>query len=555
MLNMISVFFKWLLVVKAVQLFLSLLISLCFIASASGKEEAVNCEIPGDKEFTATQINILSKPIFDEEAEDAIALHHWANSIHSITKPWVILERLSFDEGDPISQQDIAEAEAILRAQRYLANAKIQSRVDCATETVELDITTWDNWSLIPTLSLGRSGGQNNSIIGIREDNLFGMGIRATARYSEDEQRSGYQVTFSSLVPWIRHANVFFALADNDDGEVHRIILDKPFYHLNTQNSFLFSAENRTRVEDIFQNDDTRNSLLIDSHEVSAAYGWLLDSDNLRSNRIMLGVTHEKADFTIANESPSSDVNLVPQNRDFLYPWLQYEFIERNIVVMEDVYLINQPEDINLAWQVRSRVGIELSNKQDGLGIHSQVSAQKGFKFGMNLLMLKSDFQAITDADINDFMRIDTGVEYFHRTDSELGYFARINSTFSRGQLLDDPIVMDDENGVRGFPNQYQHGDRRLSASAEIRWYADYNVYQLFEMGFAGYVDVGRAWGGEEALLNADDGTLASVGIGVRLYSNKASQPGVVHIDISRPIGDDEELDGVEISAQLRRSF
>lgn len=525
------------------------------IAPVIAQESGGDCHIPDDKEFKATKINIVSKPIFDEEAEDAISLHSWANGIHSITKPWVIQERLSFDEGDMISEQDVVEAEAILRSQRYLANAEIESRVDCATETVELDITTWDNWSLIPTLSLGRSGGQNSSIVGVREDNLFGLGIRATARYSEDEQRSGYQVTFASLVPWIRHANLFLALADNDDGEFYRAVLDKPFYHLNTQNSMLFSVESRERVEDIFQNDDTRNSLLIKSHALTAAYGWRLNSNNIRSNRVTLGVTHEKADFAIAQESPSNNPNFVPQNRDFIYPWLQYEFIERNIVVMEDIYLINQPEDINLAWQLRSRVGIEVNNNEDGLGIHSDISARKGFKFDKSLLMFNSQFRAITDADINDFLRVETGLEYFYRTDSKLGYFARINSTISRGQLLDDPVVIDDENGVRGFPNQYQHGDHSLSASAEVRWYADYNVYQLFEVGFAGYVDVGRAWGGEEAVFNADDGLLASVGLGIRLYSNKASQPGVVHIDISRPIGDDDELDGVEISAQLRRSF
>jgi hypothetical protein len=150
---------------------------------------------------------------------------------------------------------------------------------------------------------------------------------------------------------------------------------------------------------------------------------------------------------------------------------------------------------------------------------------------------------------------LDTSIEYLKRHDEHLAYYARLAATYSSGQFLDNPIVADDANGVRGVPYQYQHGDHRVTGRGEIRWYANYNVYQLFEVGFAGFVDVGRAFGGEQAALNIDTDILASAGLGIRLYSNKASNASVLHIDLARPFTDNPELDEWEFSIKMRRSF
>lgn len=516
----------------------------------------IECANGAKHEYKVSKIDLDTKPIFDESAEDSIALHRWANALHIVTKPVIIRERLTFDEGDSVSEEDLIEAEAILRAQRYLANAEITTVANCEEDTIDVKVETFDNWSLIPTLSFSRRGGENKTLIGVREDNLLGYGVRATARYTSDEQRSGYQLAFTSIVPWVRHANLFVRLEDNDDGEVYSITFDKPFYHLNTQTSMLARASSVQQIEDVFQNDETRNSFTVDSEEITAAYGWSLSSDNRITNRLTLGFTYDQDEFALAEESLSPELALVPESRDFLYPWVNFEYVERDIVVMEDIYLINQPEDINLGWQFTSRLGVELENREGGVGVHASFGVNKGLAIDdKRLLMFRAGVSSITDAGIEDFARFDSRAEYFHRYSDLLGYYARFDATFSRGQFLDQPIVIDDENGVRGFANQYQHGDHRLSASAEVRFYTDYSIYQLFEVGFAAFADTGRAYGGEEALLNEDRNWISSIGIGARLFSNKASNSGVVHIDIARPISDGENVNSWEWSAQLRRSF
>ena len=349
-----------------------------FSGAVSGNTDCK--KTPGDENsFIVSEINIKTNNIFDETAPDAIALHRWANSFHIITKPFIVEERLSFDKGDRVTPEDIVEAEALLRQERYIANAIITPTYNCSDESVSITVETFDNWSLIPTLSFSRSGGENSTLIGVREDNLLGLGIRSTFRYTEDEQRSGYQLGLTSAFPWVRHSTVSLTLADNDDGEVYRLSFNKPFYHLDTKYSLFGSAISSERLEDIFQNDETRNTLLIEETGLIAAYGFQLSGNQDYSSRLTFGITHQESDFEIGLDSPSQDLSFLPQDRQFTYPWASYEYIERDIRVMQDIFLIRQPEDINLGWRFTSLLGIETNSNQGGIGAHIQLSCEQRF--------------------------------------------------------------------------------------------------------------------------------------------------------------------------------
>jgi hypothetical protein len=69
------------------------------------------------------------------------------------------------------------------------------------------------------------------------------------------------------------------------------------------------------------------------------------------------------------------------------------------------------------------------------------------------------------------------------------------------GDMLTHPDVLDmlllgGDNGLRGYPLRYQAGDKRALLTLEERLYANAFVWNLFRVGAAAFVDVGRAWGG-----------------------------------------------------------
>lgn len=110
-----------------------------------------------------------------------------------------------------------------------------------------------------PQFHLVAVGGDIRTILGIREDNLLGLGIRAQFRYNSNEQRTGYDFSFSSIAPFMRHATMYINLSDNDDGKRYQFVFSKPFYHVADNRMFYLEGLTESRTDEIFQNDSSRN--------------------------------------------------------------------------------------------------------------------------------------------------------------------------------------------------------------------------------------------------------------------------------------------------------
>lgn len=113
---------------------------------------------------------------------------------------------------------------------------------------------------------------------------------------------------------------------------------------------------------------------------------------------------------------------------------------------------------------------------------------------------------------------------------------------------------MGDNTGVRGYPNDYQHGDNQWLFSAEIRNYPNINLYQLAELGWAVFTDVGQASGGPDQ-DNETSGPIGSVGIGARIYSSRSSYGNVAHIDLTLPFTSGAEVNSWEWRFQVKTHF
>ena len=172
--------------------------------------------------------NIIFEPhtIFDENEKGFMFLHHWANSIHVDTKNMTLVNESAFFLDKCVKNAaDMAELERHLRSRKYLRDAKVTS--DEALENIT--IATWDNWSLMPTVSFGRQGGESTYSFGIKERNLLGLGVDAELETYRNSQRKGYKIR--STIPLFRKQNIDLSLrfADNDDGTQHSVFLQKHF--------------------------------------------------------------------------------------------------------------------------------------------------------------------------------------------------------------------------------------------------------------------------------------------------------------------------------------
>ena len=508
--------------------------------------------------FPVDKIVVISNPIFDESAKDAFFIHRWANYLHINTQESVVIDKLSFEQGEQVSDKDLQEAQRLLRAEPYLRDAKIyraekDPQADNPDSAESIVVETWDNWSLLPTVSFGHSGGNSNFSFGIKEDNLLGLGIRTRLKYQSDVDRTGYKFAFDAPFKWIKHARIFTDFYNNSDGQAKHIYFEKPFYALNTDTMYSAEYLDETRNDIIRQNGVDVNEFQHVIDYVNVRYGWLLNKTDEELSRVILGFTQDKNKFANVDTYPTAEL---PQDRDYMYPWIAYEYLQDDFAVLNNVHLINNNEDFNLGWHHYVQLGIETKDINDSspVGYHLNWKTSRGFKADNELLLMALFGDATLATTQKDFYRVSAQAEYFYQINPKWTAYSKARLSNSQNNPIDMTFALGDETGVRGYPNDYQHGDNQWLLSAEIRNYPNINLYQLAELGWAVFTDVGQAFDGQDD-NNETKGVIGSIGIGARIFSSKSSYGNVAHVDITFPFTSGQDVNSWEWRFQVKSHF
>ncbi len=504
-------------------------------------------------------VTFKPQTIFDESEKGIIFLHRWANAIHIDTKIMTLENEASFFlKKCTKNLADMEELERHLRSRKYLRDASVTSDDNMENITV----TTWDNWSLMPTVSFGRKGGVNTYSFGIKERNLLGLGIDTEIESYRNSQRSGYKLQANIPLFQKQNTSVQFKFSDNDDGQQTRLFLHKIFAGADTKTAYKIGFNEEERNDTIFQNGSDQS---IYNHEISYKeinYAWLKFNDDKRLLRYSFGITQDKDTFSSLSLEEIAELDTplltdeLPQSRNFLYPWIAFEYIEKDFHKLTNVRLITQIEDFNHGLQIKSRFGIGNGTKENAPWALWQLRVKKGFNLHSNALLLL-DLSLANDIyqerDSRFILKLTS--EYFYQLNKSWGfYLGNVNMT-SKNQYLDNPITIGGTTGVRGFPIQYQHGQSSIKLTSEMRYYPEINLFKLLDLAGVAFVDAGRAYG-ISTVKNIETDWLASAGLGLRLHSphSGGSNP-IIHIDFAFPQSDNEDINNFEIRVQAKKSF
>ncbi|WP_031569811.1 hypothetical protein [Rheinheimera texasensis] len=567
------------------------------------------------KETTATtderrirvgQIHIRTEPIFVEDA-DAIWLHHFANWAHVTTRPDTVGRELPFAIGEEISVSDLAEAERLLRDKSYLHDAKVRLSPTCnADQSYDVVVETSDNWSLLPSFGLGRSGGQNKYAFGFKEDNFLGFGVRTSVKYQSDAQRSGYEfklemplslVTGSAGSDWFAHSYLTAEWTNNDDGHVQQLQLEKPFYQDDSRWMYRTEWLSDLQQTQVFHNGALENIFETDHRRVDLSAGMLWSYQDRASTRLLAGVLSEDWRFAPALLQPTL---ALPQDRSWAYPWVGVEYKQHDYRVLQDILFIDRAEDINLGWHHSLKAGVQSNKLQadTSLGYRLIGHSSKGFGDRQHLVLLEGGFDFIDGLQGGDLREWRFQAEDFYQLNRDFTWYNKAELTRRNRNFADLPLELGGDSGLRGYPLQYQHGISKTVLTSELRWYPRINLYKMLDLGFVAFADLGRVNGGSVAdpaqlnptaiaarfalplgidmitpmsppppmdaiyrsnsdLLrqNLTDRWLGSVGVGMRIYSSKSSNNHVVHIDLSTPMTSAPGVDSWEIELNVSNRF
>jgi outer membrane protein assembly factor BamA len=497
------------------------------------------------------EIIIKNNPIFDPHSPETTALHRFINWLHIDTRKAVIHEQLPFQLGEQVDDTQLREAERILRKKKYIRDAKISTTPNCNDNNDQAVIVeTWDTWSLLPTIDFGRSSGNNKFSIGFKEENFLGYGIRASVKYKTDHERSGYHTMLQMPVPWQPHATLSLQADDYDDGQVFMFDYQQPFYQRSSDALRRYYAKTQQQKTSIYQNGETRSEFFSDDTQGQLAVGGVWSQDSSATTHWLTGIDYQDTRYDqVANTPLPANLN----NFTIATPWLGVHWIQDDFTVLQDIDLINHSEDINLGWELNAKFGADMINPGEGFIVETGLD-KAWASDSSTLFRFSGGLNAEIGTELEDRVALFSKGQVNLRLSPLFALYGHINAQWQNTEFAEQPLAVGGEEGMRGFPQSYQHGTQSIQASAEIRIYPNINLYQIADVGFVGFVDVGRA-SGKVQTPNLTDSTLSSVGLGIRLFSSRSSNDNVVHIDLSKPLGNYQAVDSWQLGLSVGTTF
>ena len=499
--------------------------------------------------ITLEQLNVFNTEIEEENN----ALFRFANRAHIQTEPDVINNLLLFAAGDKYDARKLSESERLLRKESYLYDAEISATENCDGD-VDVKVVTRDLWTLLPEISFSRSGGENKSSIGFRESNLFGWGKRLSFSRTTDSDRNGYLFVYDDPNIFSTRYRGRLEYADNSDGKRHLLELTYPFYAIDTPFSYGILSYSEQREESLYQRGEEFSEFDQTTDLNSVFIGHSKALSNNWTQRLTLGYVDQQDTFN------AIDTTFAPlaENRSLSYPYVSGHWFEDNYIKVRNFDSIHRTEDLNLGWNVKVLLGYsdESLSNDDTRAVYSFNFKKAHFSGDNTLWRFSTDIDGYwnkEDKKLENF-KATSQIQYYLNTSIDQSWYVKARVQYAKNLTADQQLTLGGETGLRGYPMDYQHGDRSFLFSLEKRYYWEYDLLQLFKVGAAGFVDVGRAWFNDQD-NGENDHVLKNVGIGLRLAPSRANAGTMIHIDIAAPLDSYEDVDSVQWLVSVKKSF
>ena len=500
------------------------------------------------------RVVLVQENIFDLSKEgESNWLYRTMNRLHIVTRPATIRSQLLFAEGEGFDPRLMAESERILRQNKYLYDASISPTMNSDGE-LDIDVLTRDVWTLTPEISISRGGGENKTVFGVEESNLFGTGHRIFLSHEDDVDRSGNVFGYYDRQLGASWTALSLNIAENSDGHSYFGSLERPFYALDTRSAAGLSYY-----------DDDRRSTYYDLGDEAAEYRHQREyylayggrSQGLASGwvrRFTYGGAHDNNVFSPVPDPEYQQV--VPDDRKLVYPFLGYEVLEDRYETSMNHNQMDRSEDFYLG----TRLAVTLGWADTGFGSDRDallytLSANHSIgSLKHRALLLSGNFSACNEGGSTANSKLDLIATYYWTQSEKLLFFTHLMSTIGNNLDADNIVEIGGDNGLRGYPLRYQSGESSLVLSIEQRYFSDWYPFRLVRVGGAVFMDVGRTWG-PNAIDSENLGWLTDIGFGRRFAPTRLGTTKVFHLDIAFPLGGTDDIDEVQFLFKAKRGF
>jgi outer membrane protein assembly factor BamA len=530
-------------------------------SEVQSREQSLEDECASNENRLIGSVSIDIHPIFDEaNPKENNWLFKTVNYLHINTDESIIRKDLLFKEGDLYDEKLLQQSERILRTRRYLNYATITPQQECTlSQKIKVDVR--EVWTLVPGATFARTGGNSKYSYGLSDSNFLGLGKTLEVKHTSTSQRTGNLFKYYDPNSGILDSTVLLQYENNSDGIAKSAAFIKPFIAFETEWSAGISHDQYQQESVLYNAGEVANRFAHNNLNESIFYGIKIDTSNDETvHRIIAGYNRSQDNFLpiLSSSAPSM---LIPRDREFNYPWVEYQYIADDYLKANNIQQINRVEDINLGSEIRFRLGYASSRYSVyDKSIIFDSSYEKGVALNENHLLLAS-VSAGGYYGLGEFYnsKLHAKATYHWRNFNRGQFFVGITAARGNNLFQDSPFELGGDTGLRGYPAFYQAGDRLQLLTIEQRFFGEKEWLSLFHIGGAVFYDEGRAWG-ESAIPQSQTTRLRDIGIGLRISGTRTGNReegahNVLHLDVASPLDGGNDISKFQWIVKVKKGF
>lgn len=502
-----------------------------------------------------SRIFIDPHSVFDLTEIDRADRFGWAyrvaNRLHVRTREEVVERELLFGVGACYDAERIRDSERLLRELPFIADVDVFG-IRQPDGTVHVVVDTQDEWSTRVSPRFG-SGGLTG--LSLREQNLLGTGQQVSAFYRADEEEQVYGLSYET--PQLLGTR-WDAAAELGRTPVGYQVAQSLTYPFVGQVGRWGLREGIRRRDRYFEYHLPGSSGLVaawyperrQSFEAGVAHRW----GTRGYRRTVLGAAiagewvsyHGSPRFAdealqpeLSSEPPHIGRDSVSSVRALLLAGRRNVYFTRR----RRLDSVNGTEDVRLGVEGEVGIGPSLPgiSRDRDLVVDLALFAGSGFGAagiaGLDLMLearRSYDTPAQTSEWSDVFGRLHTWVYRKPSRDSRHTTVATVAAAGGWHDRVPFQLTLGAETGLRGYRDHLAPGGRRIVASIEHRTYLGWPLPDLFDLGAAAFVDIGKIWAGD-APYGVTTPVHGDVGLGLRAALPPGSRR-TARLDLAMPL-------------------
>lgn len=458
------------------------------------------------------KIDVIRKDVGDG---DSSFLGRLLTTLHFKTLEYVIKDELIFSENSETGIDFFDETERNLRALGIFTNVQIELD-SIGFNQYNAIVTTQDSWSTYLLPNFNSSLGYNNYGLDFDEYNLLGTGSRLQLKWLYRQEsnigRQGSILLFNQRIPGTDFQDSLY-IKSNKIRTIQQFAIQVPYRTLSSEYSLGIKGINTFGKEFVFRSTK--------------------DYDLVKSNYSAIDIWYSRAWWKTDRLFMTALLSLNKaerENDNYRQAFDNSGFFLINVASISQEYDIVkninsfQIEDINTGGYGSVSIGkiFPTSSGGDNLYYISGYAEKSFLNDNYYILLGAGGASGFSQYSAPKYTYQESLINYYLRITNNLLLTGRMNQQAVWNWSAWRQLILDSDNGLRGYDLNSLQGENRVFVNTELRYFIDFEML-YFKPSLVAFIDIGSVWNQSKQIYDAIFRKTA--GLGFRFHFMKSMNP------------------------------